>query len=181
MGVCNGRSALTYHLGGGGGTAQLSPHLPWQEGALQRGRCPTSSLASSQLTTWTLPRGLHRLTIPDPKTSSSPTPQGFLANSPPGPKNPEEGGVVPRGLLQRVQCLQLVEVELPVGGRAHQPRLQERGPLPLQGPCTPHVSLADGKGALLVSPAKPAGLPGLTTAGLRTLQTRATRATTCSA
>lgn len=87
---------------------------------------------------------------------------------------------MPGGFLQGVQCPQLVEVKLPVRGRTHQPRLQEGGPLLLQGPCAPDISLADGKRILAVSPAWPAGLPALTAVGFCTLQMRATRATTFS-
>lgn len=96
-------------------------------------------------------------------TPLPPNPPGFPANSPSRPKNPKEGGIVPRGIPQGVQSLQLIEVELPVRGRAHQPCLQECGPLPLQGPRAPHVPLADSKGALLGRPAEPPGLPGLPT------------------
>lgn len=99
-------------------------------------------------------RGLHPQTTPAMQACSSPS-QGVPAGSPSCPKNCKEGGVVPGDVLQGVQCSQLVEVELPVRGRAHQPSLQECGPLLLQGPRTPHISLADGKGTLVVSPAQP--------------------------
>lgn len=131
-----------------------------------------------------LRRSSHPHTIPSLTTCSSlPLPQLPQSHLPSRMKDPEEGGVVPGGARQGVHRSQLVEVDLRVRGRAHQPRLQERRPLLLQGPCSPHVTLADGREPGLVS------LPGLRgcrrppprNSGTRTLQTRATRATTCSA
>lgn len=62
-------------------------------------------------------------------------------HSPAGAEDAEEGGVLPAGTGQREHGLQAVEVQLLLGRRAHQARLQERCPLLLQRPCAAHIPL----------------------------------------
>lgn len=62
-------------------------------------------------------------------------------DSPLGVEDAIEGGGAPVGAWQGEDCPQVVEGDVSLGERTHQPGLLEGGPLLLQGPGAPQITL----------------------------------------